>query len=358
MTGEDIPAWLEALPFPALLIGRDERILAANPAANLLFPAAMAGGHLVTAIRQPAILEALEATMADGVRRQARYLGREGGRDTTWRVTLGAVAASGGRAVLLSFEDLTSVEQAEEMRRDFVANVSHELRTPLTALLGFVETLRGAARDDPAARERFLGIMAREAGRMARLVDDLLSLSRVEQEERRRPVETVDLPALIESVVAGLGPRAEATRVQLVPELPGLPVQVPGDAEQLRQVLNNLIENAIKYGGPDRRVEIRLTGPAQEPRLRGAGVRIAVRDHGEGIAGHHIGRLTERFYRVDTHRSREVGGTGLGLAIVKHIVNRHRGRLLIESTPGAGSTFSVLLPTEWRSETAEPRESG
>jgi two-component system phosphate regulon sensor histidine kinase PhoR len=212
--------------------------------------------------------------------------------------------------------------------------------------MGFVETLRGPARDDPAARERFLGIAAREASRMARLVDDLLSLSRVEAEERRRPTERMDLRALAASVAATLEPLAAQSGVELRPNLPDVPVEVPADPGQLRQVLTNLVENAIKYGGRGGRVEIALTAPSAEQALQRTGVRLSVTDEGPGIAAHHIPRLTERFYRVDSHRSREVGGTGLGLAIVKHIVNRHRGRLRIESEVGRGSRFTVVLPVD------------
>jgi two-component system phosphate regulon sensor histidine kinase PhoR len=251
-----------------------------------------------------------------------------------------------GRGVVLSFEDMTAVEESSQIRRDFVANVSHELRTPLTALLGFVETLKGAARDDPEARNRFLGIMEKEAGRMARLVDDLLWLSRVEQEERVRPRDMVDLSAILDRVVAALTPVADKAGVRLVVERPENLPEIPGDNRQLQQIITNLIENAVKYGGNDKQVEIGLSGPAEEPSLRTSGVRISVTDHGEGIAPHHIPRLTERFYRVDNHRSREMGGTGLGLAIVKHMVNRHRGRLRIDSELGVGSRFTVILPLE------------
>jgi len=244
--------------------------------------------------------------------------------------------------VLVSFEDLTEREQAAQMRRDFVANVSHELRTPLTAMLGFVETLRGAARDDPAARDRFLGIMGAEAGRMARLVEDLLSLSRVEQDERVRPTAPVELGRLVTQTVASLEPLAEASGLDFDVRLPAEEVVVPGDVSQLRQVVSNLLENALKYGKGGERVEVTVGDPRPEPTLRGPGVRLVVRDFGEGIESHHIARLTERFYRVDKHRSREIGGTGLGLAIVKHIVNRHRGRLRIESEPLFGHSAGLV----------------
>ncbi|MCC5974334.1 MAG: PAS domain-containing protein [Rubellimicrobium sp.] len=339
-----ISAVIAAVPVPVLMIDGQERIVALNPPAQALFGIDGTGRHYITVLRQPAVLDIIEQTLRDGAFRQARYLGAEGGRDTTWRVTAAGVEADGGHLMLVSFEDLTALEEAGQMRRDFVANVSHELRTPLTALLGFIETLNGAAREDSVARERFLAIMKHEAARMARLVDDLLSLSRVEAEERMRPLVPVDLPGVLEQVITSFEPLAREAGVKLTRRIaPDLP-EVPGDAGQLRQVVNNLIENAIKYGGTGGTVEIELTGPSPEPSLRGDGIRLVVTDHGDGIAAHHIPRLTERFYRIDSHRSREVGGTGLGLAIVKHIVNRHRGRLRIESEAGQGSRFSVILP--------------
>jgi two-component system, OmpR family, phosphate regulon sensor histidine kinase PhoR len=233
---------------------------------------------------------------------------------------------------------------AAAIRRDFVANVSHELRTPLTALLGFIETLKGAARDDPAARERFLNIMEREAERMNRLVQDLLSLSRVEAEERVRPTERVDIVAHLGSAVAALRPMAEGAGVALQVTGEAGPLMIAADADQMTQVFHNLIENAVKYGGAGKLVTIAVSREERDLSLRGPAVRIDVIDKGEGIDPLHLPRLTERFYRVDSHRSRERGGTGLGLAIVKHIVNRHRGRFRVESVKGQGSTFSVILP--------------
>jgi two-component system phosphate regulon sensor histidine kinase PhoR len=246
-------------------------------------------------------------------------------------------------AVMMSFEDINSIEQAEQMRRDFVANVSHELRTPLTALLGFIETLQGPAKSDPTAQDRFLSIMQSEATRMERLVKDLLSLSRVEGEERIRPKEQLDVIGLLNSVLDALGPTAKAAGVTFASSIPVAECLVLGDEDQLRQVFTNLIENAIKYGAKQGTVQLTVTTSDHDPSLRGAGVRIDIKDDGDGIDPVHIPRLTERFYRVDTHRSRELGGTGLGLAIVKHIINRHRGRLRIESKPGEGSCFSVIL---------------
>ncbi|WP_375690682.1 sensor histidine kinase [Pseudooceanicola sp. LIPI14-2-Ac024] len=337
-------ALLTALPLASVLIGRNERILGMNGPARALLGSDSEGRHFLTAIRHPAVLDAVEGCLHDRQPRTSRMLTTEGGQDMTYELHCAYLSIPDAEGVLLSLEDITRVEQAGQMRRDFVANVSHELRTPLTALLGFIETLRGPAKNDAEARERFLSIMAAEAERMERLVADLLSLSRVESEERMRPTARVDLTALTDSVLKRLGPVAQARGVELGRNLPEDEVLVPGDEDQLRQVLTNLVENAIKYGGSGGRVDVALEQRADVPGLRGPGARLSVRDYGPGIELVHIPRLTERFYRVDSHRSREMGGTGLGLAIVKHIVNRHRGRMKVESEPGQGAEFTVELP--------------
>jgi two-component system, OmpR family, phosphate regulon sensor histidine kinase PhoR len=336
---------LDAVPVPLVLVGADERVRHANAAAVALFGRPLDGRHYVAAVRVPAALSVTERVMT-GVtdRAEDRFSLTEGSRESTWRVTATPIRLSEESGVLVCFEDVTAVQEAGQIRRDFVANVSHELRTPLTALMGFIETLRGAAKDDPAARERFLTIMEREAARMNRLVKDLLSLSRVESEERMRPTDPVDLAAVLRSVVLSLRPLADQSGVTLSLDTPDQRCIVPGDADQLAQVFTNLVENAIKYSGSGRTVDVGLTGPANDLTIRGDAVVVTVSDNGDGIEPIHIPRLTERFYRVDNHRSREKGGTGLGLAIVKHIVNRHRGRLRIESRIGEGSTFSVVLP--------------
>ncbi len=340
MSPEQTVSVIDALPLPVMLIGPDERVRAANAAVDTILGPDLVGKHYITALRQPAVIGAIAETRASGAPRQVRFTGRAGARDTIYRVAV-AVADNG---ILLTFIDQTAAEEAGQMRRDFVANVSHELRTPLTALLGFIETLGGAARNDAAARDRFLDIMSHEANRMTRLVDDLLSLSRVEDEERVRPREQVDLGPLLSSVIKGLEPQAQDAGVSVVLESEGVSETVPGDAGQLVQVFTNLVENGLKYGASGGVVTVRLSAREMHQRLRGDAVRISITDTGDGIAEHHIARLTERFYRVDSHRSRQVGGTGLGLAIVKHIVNRHRGRLLIESELGVGTTVSVFLP--------------
>lgn len=335
---------LATLPMPALAISDGERIIAANDEALKLIGQGIVGRNFVTMLRQPALVETVEEVLRDGAQRVATYHAHDGVQDTTYQVSVRA--APGLQALVLCFSDVTHVEQAGQMRRDFVANVSHELRTPLTALIGFIDTLRGPAREDAAARDRFLDIMEGEAARMTRLVGDLLSLSRVEGDERVRPRDEVDLTGLLGSVVRTLTPLAEEAGVALRTDLGDAPVRITGDADQLMQVFTNLIENAIKYGASGKKITISLSLTDRDPALRAPGVRVSVRDYGPGIDAIHIPRLTERFYRADSHRSRALGGTGLGLAIVKHIINRHRGRLRIESELGQGAEFLVILPRQ------------
>ena len=332
---------IEALPIPSILVERTGRIGLANAGARALFGESMRGRHYITVLRQPTLLDAVEQAIANKTTIRAQYLTTEARRDITLEATCASLPDGG---VLISFEDRTAMEEAFQMRRDFVANVSHELRTPLTALMGFIETLGGAARDDAVARARFLGIMEKEAGRMNRLVGDLLSLSRVEAEERLRPTAPVDFAALVRSVLHTLSSLAEQEGIRLTSDLPDMVPTIPGDADQLSQVVTNLVENAIKYSPEGREVHVAVSLENSHPAIRQDALVLTVSDSGEGIDPVHIPRLTERFYRIDTHRSREMGGTGLGLAIVKHIVNRHRGRLRIHSELGKGSTFAVILP--------------
>ena len=328
---------LTGLPLPALMIGADERISGCNAAALALLGAGLVGRHHAFVLRQPEVLAAISAAARGRQLAEARHVIPGPSHEVIHRVT----AAPVGQSVLCTFEDLSDREQMDAMRRDFVANVSHELRTPLTSVLGFIETLRGPAREDAAARDRFLAIMQTEAERMVRLVRDLLHLSKVEAQERQRPTERHDVARLVYSAAQSLRPMADAAKVNLV--LTGFddPVEIFADPDQITQVATNLIENAIKYGGMGKEVHVTLS---QESNPRGLKVRLAVKDQGEGIEAFHLPRLAERFYRIDGHRSREKGGTGLGLAIVKHIAHRHRGRLVINSAPGQGSTFAVLLP--------------
>jgi two-component system phosphate regulon sensor histidine kinase PhoR len=336
MTEDHWAMILRGLPMPAMLVSGEDRIDDCNAGALALFGDTVVGRNPVMAVRTPGVLEAIAQATRRGGLHEARMTLRREGQEQIFQVT---VSGQGDGLALCVFKDVSEEEKAGAMRRDFVANVSHELRTPLTALMGFIETLKHAARDDPKARDMFLGIMEQEAGRMNRLVRDLLQLSRVEAEERIRPRGEVELRPLLEGVISSLKGVAERTGDRV--ELTGDPVTVPGDNDQLVQVFTNLIENALKYGAEGQVVRVSLT---PEETVRGPAVRVEVADEGEGIDPVHIPRLTERFYRVDSHRSREMGGTGLGLAIVKHIIGRHRGWLRIESEKGHGSRFQVVLP--------------
>lgn len=340
-------AVLNGIPQPVLVFGGDGRILAANAAAADVLGPALPGQPVTAVLRQPEALAALERVFATGEEAEARLALPTRSFDATYRMTVHRCdpAATGLSLGVVTLTDIGHVEEAEQIRRDFVANMSHELRSPLTVLTGFIETLKGPARNDPEAQMRFLRIMEGEAQRMNRLIGDLLSLSKVEAVQRIRPKEPVNLSDVVRSTVTALRPRIEDRRILLRLELPEAPLVVPGDRDQLIQVFHNLIENAIKYGAGEGD-EIAVTARS-EPRIVGFPGPVAVvevTDHGEGIDPIHLPRLTERFYRVDSHRSREMGGTGLGLAIVKHIVQRHRGRLVIRSTRGEGSTFGVMIP--------------
>ena len=337
MDTADLTELLEGLPFPAFVVSADERILAANMASSGIMGPTAVGRNIALAVRSPVLLEAIGKILQGASREEILVRHSD---DRQFRVTLTPLRS---RRALCVWRDMTAEMQSETIRRDFVANVSHELRTPLTALMGFIETLQGPAKEDAAARDRFLGIMEREAGRMIRLVRDLLQLSRVESEERVRPRNAIDLAAVLKAVAATVRPTADEKGSKIV--IFGAEGEVPliGDSDQLTQVFMNLIENAVKYGaqGEEVIVQVEVQSTGRKPN-----VRVSVKDKGEGIDAIHLPRLTERFYRVDSHRSRAEGGTGLGLAIVKHIVNRHRGQLKIESEIGKGSTFTVILPHE------------
>ena len=335
---------LSALPEPLLLIDAERRIVSANRSALDLLGPRLAGRDLGAALRAPAVLEATDAVLAGGAGRTVE-VELPGSLERHLSAQVGPLRppTSEGAAAVLTLTDITGTKRSERMRQDFVANASHELRTPLATLLGFIETLRGPARDDSAAHDRFLSIMAEQASRMARLVDDLLSLSRIELNEHLAPKERVDLRRVLIAVADSLEQRAEKRQMRIDVDLPQTLPEVVGDPDELAQVFQNLIDNAIKYGRPGTGVEVGA-GPSPR-RLAGAlAARVSIRDHGEGILTEHIPRLTERFYRVDPARSRELGGTGLGLAIVKHIVAHHRGMLEIESELGEGSRFTVHLP--------------
>jgi len=344
MENEQIISIVSGLPYPCVAISmRDfERILCANLEAKAFLGDGIEGRHFYTVFRQPTMIEAIEGSIKSGDRKNARATISENRRDAFYDATCINIA---GLYCLVTFQDRSDQEQIKQMRRDFVANVSHELKSPLAALMGFIETLRTVAKGDPKAQERFLGIMESEAQRMNRLVNDLLSLSQVEATERQRPTDKIDLNGLIVQTVDTLLPAAQARDATVnIESLASTDISIKGDSDQLRQVFNNLIENAIKYGEQGGTVTITLSQPAYLPALRSEGIEVAVSDDGPGIDPVHLPRLAERFYRIDSHRSRQMGGTGLGLAIVKHIISRHRGRLMVDSIMGQGSNFRVLLP--------------
>jgi two-component system, OmpR family, phosphate regulon sensor histidine kinase PhoR len=257
--------------------------------------------------------------------------------------------------LLVQFRDVSEQDRLAQMRSDFIANASHELRTPLASLKGFIETLQGPASNDAAARKRFLAIMEAQAARMARILDDLLSLSRIEMRVHVTPSDTIEISNLVRDVAQGLEPIARNSGISLQYDTAHETALVKGDRDELVQVFQNLIQNAIKYGNPGGHVGVSVRRELANASRVGRVV-VSIADDGPGIADVHLPRLTERFYRVDTAASREKGGTGLGLAIVKHILNRHRGELKIISTPGKGSTFSVVLDAIGKTDSHEPSQ--
>lgn len=337
-------ALIEKLPSPLLVIAKSGRIAFANRAAHDALPRLQPGVHFANLIRAPAFVEAVGATLADREERRFEFT-THSGRERFFEARVGLLpeeAAFGPEAqVIVQVEDRTEARRAEQLRTDFIANASHELRTPLASIVGYIETLQNHARNDPEAREKFLGIMGREAARMQRLVDDLMSLSRIELSEHLRPVEEWSLNAIAVESAAALVPVARQQGARIDIDLPGSGAMVLGDRDQLAQVFSNLIDNALKYGGPTATVRVSAAVPSKAHPNR---IGVTISDDGPGIAREHVHRLTERFYRVNVSSSRNKGGTGLGLAIVKHILNRHEGRLEITSAPGKGSAFTVWLP--------------
>ena len=364
---------VESLPDPVLVVAArnaedpaDRRLVFANAAARELLRIQTEGGPLVSAIRHPRVLEAVDESLFGGQAGEASWE-TGGAQDRFWRVLTRplAPAADGARLALVALRDETDSRRNERMRADFLANASHELRTPLASLTGFIETLRGHARDDAAARERFLGVMATQAARMARLIDDLMSLSRIELNEHIAPDGRLDVVLAVLDVIDAMAPLAAERGVRLIARTAerGM-ANIVGDRDQVLQVAQNLIDNAVKYSPTNGVVEIEvvsgLSADAAIAPIRAGAARLSlltpdltggerfvalrVTDHGPGIAREHLPRLSERFYRVEGQKSGERLGTCLGLAIVKHIINRHRGGLAIESVEGEGATFTVYFP--------------
>ena len=336
---------VSSLPHPIFFLDRERQVVRANAVAHALLDSDLTGRDIADGLRDPALLAAIDRAL-DGAGPQQIDLSLPVPVETDYIARIEPVAPPPGTppdgrdapVVLVDMQDVTALRRSEQMRVDFVANVSHELRTPLTSLSGFIETLRGPARDDAQARDHFLAIMQEQSERMFRLINDLLSLSRIELDEHSRPQTEVDLTDLLRRLIEMLALKAKQVNVRVESDWPDDLPPVRGDADQLFQVFQNLLDNAIKYGAKGERVLVRVS---RKERRR---VSVDIVDFGPGIPREHIPRLTERFYRVDAARSRELGGTGLGLAIVKHIVNRHRGRLNVTSEIGRGSTFSVTLP--------------
>ena len=326
----------DALPDPCIVLDRRSAVLHCNPLATQHFPGVTAGAPLAFALRSPALLAAIDTTRVTGAA-QTVELHQTIPTEAWYKVSIAPL--EGGRLVIV-LQSLTEQKRLNAMRTDFVANVSHELRTPLTSLIGFIDTLLGPAARDAAAREKFLSIMRGQAARMSKLVDDLLSLSRIEMRQHVRPTASVDVARLLREVRDGLQTQAQAAGVTLELALPDEPAVVTGDRDELYEVFENLFDNAIKYGDDGGRVDVELAPVSNRP---GYDYVVSVVDRGAGIEAEHVPRLTERFYRIDAESSRSKKGTGLGLAIVKHILNRHRGALAIRSRPGEGTRVEVLL---------------
>ncbi len=329
---------LDALPDPLIVVDKSNMVVRANNAAEEVFETELTGRDLSAGLRHPTLLRAVDSALRESTS-LAEEIAMPPPMNRNYSALVEPLGESGDSGALILLHDLTPVRLGERMRADFVANVSHELRTPLSSLLGFIETLRGPAREDSEARDNFLAIMHEQAERMSRLIEDLLSLSRIEMDQHSRPDTPVDMRLVLAKVDDMLSMKARNRNMSIQITAPDAPAPVPGDEDQLTQVFQNLIDNAIKYGGEDTPVEIVVDQPDTRQ------LAITVIDHGPGIPREHLPRLTERFYRVDAARSRQLGGTGLGLAIAKHIIARHRGRLDISSAEGEGSSFTVTLPT-------------
>ena len=338
--------FVKATAQPAILVDAEARVLHANAQALELLPGLRIGDPLVLSLRSPDVIDGIRRVTQTGETEMVLWSERVP-IERLFEVHVAPIATDNDAVAgsLLTLQDLTEMRRLERMRADFIANASHELRTPLASLLGFVETLQGSAHADAKAREKFLAIMRDQGRRMARLIDDLLSLSRIEQKQHVRPESSVELGQAVRHVTDTLAPLAKELGVEIKLTAPE-PVVVTGDRDELVRVAENLIENAIKYGATPEggRVEVAVARANKMGSLE-------VRDFGRGISPEHLPRLTERFYRVDAGQSRAKNGTGLGLAIVKHILTRHRGRLTITSRPEHGSTFTATIPLHQRNET-------
>ena len=338
-------AYLSGFLDPVLLVDGNRQLVYLNSAASKVIDANTIGRDLAISFRHPSALEVVDEVLKDKLERIIEIT-IAAPVSQTFQLQANSVELAGGlgQGAMIVLRDVTSLKTADQMRQDFVANVSHELRSPISSLVGMIETLQSSAKDDPSSREKFLQIMGDEAARMARLIDDLLSLSRVEVSEHVPPITSVSIGSILETTIELLQGRASKKNIALELTLPDTLPEIPGDPDELTEVFQNLIDNAIKYGNSKSEINIVIEKIARIPDLNHPGVSISIINQGERIAPEHIPRLTERFYRVDKGRSRTTGGTGLGLAIVKHIVNRHRGKLVIESLQEKTAKFTVFLP--------------
>ena len=341
-----ISAVVEGVPDPVIVVDRQMIVVAFNSKAQVISPAIVSGQPVSFALRLPDLIDAIRRTVSTGQGQRVEFFERvPADRWSEAFVTPVRLPDDAGQSrdlFVVTLHDLTPIRRVEEMRADFVANASHELRTPLASLAGFIDTLQGSAKDDTNARARFLDIMKSQATRMARLIDDLLSLSRIELKVHLQPQTQTDLVSIVRHVADGLQLMARDRGVEIKIDMPAQPLIIRGDRDELIRAFENLVENALKYGAAGKRIEV--TGKRESSPDGNAEAVIAVRDFGPGIAPEHLPRLTERFYRVDVVESRAQGGTGLGLALAKHVFNRHRGRLTIDSTLGQGATFTARLP--------------
>ncbi len=342
---------LDHLPDAVLMLDSDRMVLRDNIAARTLLGRSLVGRDLAAVLRTPSVLRAVDRVLQGEADILDVEFSFQVPVERHFSARIAGVESSPGQpvAVAIALNDLTEMKRAQALRSDFVANASHELRTPISALLGGLQTLRGPAKNDPKAQDEFITMMEGQAERMARLVDDLLSLSRIEMNEHSAPSDKIELASLLGEVRDTLSLSAGAQGISVEIDIPDDIPSVPGDREELTRVFQNLLDNAIKYGADESTVSmtVRRATDGLPPALAGRTgfIAVSVTDQGDGIASELIPRLTERFFRTDAALSRRLGGTGLGLAIVKHAVNRHRGALAIESTPGEGSVFTVFLPT-------------
>jgi len=341
---------VDTIPDLLIMIDSELNIVRTNSSARLRFGQSLANHPLKEVVADESLMSTIRSVLEDFRGREHEFYIPEP-FDCYFRAKIERfpVHSRGGIAAIITLHDITELKKTEQMRADFVANASHEIRTPLASIIGFIETLQGPAKNDPSAVEQFLKIMSEQALRMRKLVNDLLSLSKIEMSISSIPTEKVNLSSIVERVKRNSEWQASQRNIVVISEIDSNIPDVNGDEGELQQVLQNFVENSIKYGSADSEIKIKVRISERFPRDKNLlgykrVIAISVIDKGEGIPKEHLPRLTERFYRIDTARSRKIGGTGLGLAIVKHIINRHRGAIQIESQIGVGSIFTIYLP--------------